>query len=293
VSAPLLHIRHQGPVIASLLRTAGAAALQQARLGGPRAVEDEVRATLPPRPRALIADFVRAVGGDPGAWKRTVPPHFFPQWTFPLVSRTLEGIPYPIARVLNQGARMEVLGPIPNDEPLDVRARLTDIDESERRVRMTVQVVTGTPSSPEALRCAYHMFVPLQRGGGGAQRRRPAPPADARALATWRLTADEGLRFACLTGDFNPVHWVPAYARAAGFRRCILHGFASLARTAEALSTGLWSGDGSRLQTLEVRFTRPLLLPARVGLYVREGQVWVADAHGAPAYATGHFEARR
>ena len=43
------------------------------------------------------------------------------------------------------------------------------------------------------------------------------------------------LDFAKLTGDFNPIHWVPAYARASGFRSCILHGFATMSYAMEAI----------------------------------------------------------
>jgi acyl dehydratase len=122
-------------------------------------------------------------------------------------------------------------------------------------------------------------------------------PEDARELGFWRLRADAGLDFAKLTGDFNPVHWVPAYARAFGFRNCILHGFATMARAMEGLHRGLLSGDTGRIRTLDVQFTSPLVLPARVGLYVAHGddgarRVWVGDGRGGRAQLAGTFELR-
>ena len=41
-----------------------------------------------------------------------------------------------------------------------------------------------------------------------------------------------------------------------------------------------------------MRFTRPLVLPARVGVYVRGDKVWVGDAPGGPAYLEGTFKIR-
>ena len=38
-----------------------------------------------------------------------------------------------------------------------------------------------------------------------------------------------------------------------------------------------------------MRFTRPLVLPARVGVYVRGDKVWVGDAPGGGAYLEGTF----
>ena len=68
-------------------------------------------ATVPPRPRDLVRDYVRHVGGDPSSYKNTVPPHLFPQWMFPLQTRALEGIHYPMAKVLNAGCKLTVRGP--------------------------------------------------------------------------------------------------------------------------------------------------------------------------------------
>ena len=42
--------------------------------------------------------------------------------------------------------------------------------------------------------------------------------------------------------------------------------------------------------TVDVKFIKPLVLPARVGVYTRDNQVWVGDAPSGPAYLTGTFE---
>ena len=62
-----------------------------------------------------------------------------------------------------------------------------------------------------------------------------------------------------------------------------------MARTAEGLNRGLFSGSVRSLQQLDVRFTRPLVLPAAVGLYVLDDSVFVGDAPGGPAYLVGSF----
>jgi len=40
----------------------------------------------------------------------------------------------------------------------------------------------------------------------------------AHEIGWWSIRPNDAVDFAVLTGDFNPVHWLPAYARAAGFR---------------------------------------------------------------------------
>jgi hypothetical protein len=293
MALPTKHILSQGPVMASLGGTAMAALLQRFHKGpqppltlpGP-----EITERIPPRRAELVRDYVRHVGGDPAAYRGVVPPHFFPQWGFPLAARTLKGIPYPMLRVLNGGCRLEINGALPANEPLEVRARLWDVDDDGRRAVLHQAVTTGTKTSPDAIVGHLFAIVPLASKKDGPRREAPRVPDGARELARWRLGEDAGLAFAMLTGDFIPVHWVTAYAKASGFRARILHGFATMARAIEGLNRGLFAGRVDRIRKFDCKFTRPLTLPARVGLYVADHQVFVGDAPGGPAYLVGSFE---
>ena len=100
------------------------------------------------------------------------------------------------------------------------------------------------------------------------------------------------LAFAALTGDFNPLHWLRPYAKAFGFKSTILHGFASMGRAIEGLNKSLFSGDVTRITVFDARFTKPLVLPARVGLYLRGQEVFIGDGPGGPAYLVGSFETK-
>jgi acyl dehydratase len=286
-------------VIASLGGTALEALLRRVR-GRPRGTFATpgplLEQTIAPRPPSLVRDYVRHVGGDPSAYRGVLPPHLFPQWAFPLAARTLRGIPYPLERVLNAGCRMEVNGPLPAGEPLRATAQLVAIDDDGRRALLHQRVTTGPREAPEALVAHLYALVPTGAKGNGTRAgsaREPARvPAGATELAWFKLGADAGLAFAFLTGDFNPVHWVRPYARAFGFRSTILHGFATMARAIEGLNRNLFAGAVDRLATVDVKFTRPLLLPARVGLYLDGHACFVGDAPAGPAYLTGSFTER-
>jgi acyl dehydratase len=304
MAVPNRFILHQGSVVAALGRSALAAALKRpskalATSSASKASHPGpwIEQTIAPRSHDLVRCYVRHVGGDPSAYRRHLPPHLFPQWGFPLAARTLVDVDYPMQKVLNAGCRIEVNAQLPNDEPLRVRARIESIDDNGRRALIQQKVITGTAAEPEAL--VGHMFALVPLGGpkrDGKKRERARVPNDARELGFWKIGADAGLSFAKLTGDFNPVHWVPAYARAFGFKSCILHGFATMARAMEGLHRGLLSGDVRRVRMLDVQFTSPLLLPARVGLYLdalpveNGGRIVVGDAPGGRAYLTGSFE---
>lgn len=254
----------------------------------------EFSATIPPRSRELVRDFVRHIGGAPSAYKAHLPPHLFPQWSFPVAAKTQRGLPYPLVKMVNGGCRMEVNGTLPVNEPLYVSARLEDIDDNGRRAVLHQRVATGTRDEAEIV--VAHIFVVIPLGGGKGskdkpkkKKQKPLVPTDVRELAYWKIRRDDGLVFASLTGDFNPVHWVAPYAKAFGFKSVILHGFATMARAVEGLNKSLFAGDVHKLKSFDTRFTRPLVLPAEVGLYVKENRVWIGDSAGGPAYFEGTF----
>jgi hypothetical protein len=110
------HILSQGPVLAALARTAMSGLRKaKARADGQEfAPSAEIVRTVPALPRDLLDDYVRHLGGDPKSYRGVVPPHLFPQWAFPLAARTLEGLPYPLTRVVNGGCRMQINAPLPS-----------------------------------------------------------------------------------------------------------------------------------------------------------------------------------
>ena len=295
----LKHVVHQGAVLKALFSTFRAAQKQGKQLSQailPETPGETLNAELSPRSPALIADYVKHVGGNPKAYRDTVPPHLFPQWTFGIASKLLVNLPYPLMRIVNGGCRLEIHSPLPQGEPLEVSAQLEKVDDNGRRAVMTQRLVTGTKSAPNAIEARMYAVVPLKTKGEKTpktKRAKPRVPEDAKLLTHWKLTKKSGLEFAALTGDFNPIHWITAAAKANGFKSTILHGFATMARSIEGLQKHHLLGAGS-LRWIDVQFTRPLVLPATVGLFVRitdtEHQVFVGDAPGGPAYMTGTFE---
>lgn len=293
------HVLEQGAVLAALGRTALLALKQQRTPKGGASnfvvPGPEITIERPPLSRDLIDAYVQHLGSDPKSYRGIVPPHMFPQWTFPALARTLEGLPYPILRVVNGGCSVQVFAPIPDNEPIVTVARLSAIEDDGARAVLKQTVITGTASAPGALKIEFTAVVPLSSGAekkaDGAKKEKARVPQVAHEVTREFLSADAGLSFAKLTGDFNPIHWLPPYAKASGFRNVILHGFGTLARSWEGLVRGVLGGDVRAITAFEARLTRPLVLPHEVGLYTVGHELYVGDAPGGPAYLTGRYSA--
>jgi acyl dehydratase len=86
------------------------------------------------------------------------------------------------------------------------------------------------------------------------------------ASAEWRLGGDLGRRYAAVSGDRNPIHMHALTAKPLGFPAAIAHGMWTKARCLAALESRLPDAF-----EVEVRFRKPILLPARVEFASSEG----------------------
>jgi acyl dehydratase len=82
---------------------------------------------------------------------------------------------------------------------------------------------------------------------------------DVPASAEWRLPGDLGRRYAAVSGDRNPIHMHSLTAKPLGFAAAIAHGMWTKARALAALESRLPDAF-----VTDVRFRRPIYLPARV-----------------------------
>ncbi len=76
------------------------------------------------------------------------------------------------------------------------------------------------------------------------------------AVPELRVTPDKYLtnRYAGASGDFNPIHIDPDFAKSVGLPSNILHGLYSMGLVAKAAAQGLGGGDPRALKKLTVQF---------------------------------------
>lgn len=104
-------------------------------------------------------------------------------------------------------------------------------------------------------------FCRADGGFGGAQRAQPAPhaiPERAPDLVCDLPTRPETALIYRLSGDVNPLHAEPAFARAAGYPRPILHGLASFGIAGHALLKSLCNYEPARFKAMSGRFSAPV-----------------------------------
>jgi acyl dehydratase len=131
--------------------------------------------------------------------------------------------------------------------------------------------------------------VPRMRGEKGSRSRASfdSLDADAPASAEWKLPGDLGRRYAGVSGDRNPIHMHSLTAKPLGFPGAIAHGMWTKARALAQLESELPESF-----EVEVRFRKPVLLPARVLFAEQEDGKEILFAVRDAKKGTPHLDGR-
>jgi acyl dehydratase len=156
---------------------------------------------------------------------------------------------------------LRVNRPIPVGGSVRVTAEVESVyDKGSGALVTTRAVAVAEDTGDELLTARSAVFV---RGAGGfGGERGPSssvqyPDRAADHTLTAEVRSDQALLYR-LSGDRNPLHCDPAFARRAGFRAPILHGLATYGIAARLLFGELCATDPSRFRSIQARFSAPI-----------------------------------
>lgn len=158
---------------------------------------------------------------------------------------------------------IELNGPIPVEGKVRTTSRITGIyDKGSGAVVATeaesVDVATGNP----LFKTRMSAFIRGEGGWGGDRGpsggKNQAPDRAPDHKITYETRADQALTYR-LSGDRNPLHSDPEFAKLAGFDRPILHGLCTYGFTGRALLHSLCDSDPARFKSMDARFSKPVM----------------------------------
>ena len=152
--------------------------------------------------------------------------------------------------------------PLPLHGTVQVSARITGIyDKGSGALVSTAATAVDAATGELLVESQSSAFIRGEGGFGGE--RGPAGAAacpdrapDVEIAAPTR--SDQALLYR-LSGDRNPLHSDPVFARRGGFDRPILHGMCTYGITGRLLLRAMAGGDPARLRSMSARFTRPVM----------------------------------
>jgi acyl dehydratase len=163
--------------------------------------------------------------------------------------------------------------------PVEGSARLTSrvaamYDKGKDALIVVETVATDAKSGDPLYDTRASIFVRGEGGFGGERGSSDSvaiPDRAADHVVTYSTHPNQALLYR-LSGDTNPLHSDPSFAKTAGLERPILHGLCTFGFTGRALLHAVCDSDPSRFGSMSTRFSAPVL-PGQ-GLEVH---IWVQD----------------
>ncbi len=168
------------------------------------------------------------------------------------------GLNYGLDRILHGEQYTEVFRPLPPNAKLRHHAKIKDIfDKGKGAVVVTEIRSFDSATNEELFRNDVTMFVRGAGGWGGDRgpsadvNTPPDRPAD--VVVTEKTAANQALLYR-LSGDWNPLHVDPEFAKAFGFEKPILHGLCTFGFVGRHVINGMAKGDARLFKSIKVRF---------------------------------------
>ena len=185
---------------------------------------------------------------------------------FPLVMKLLVAKDFPLSAIgsVHMENNIERFRPISVREPLTIETHAENL--REHRKGMLVDVISEFSVGNELVTRQTATFLSQQRTSLSDEPRPPAPldhrppPPDATLVANLGLIR----KYAAASGDRNPIHTGNLSAKAFGFPRAIAHGMWTAARVVANAESQV-----PDKVTYNVKFGKPLILPAKVNIYTK------------------------
>ncbi len=173
------------------------------------------------------------------------------------------GIDY--ARIVHGEQSMRFEAPLPAEGEVVGKLRILDvIDKGEGKGALLYTEKELLDAATGQRLALLHSTLFMRGNGGFGGKAGPVPPVHALPeiepdfLIDMPTRTEQALYYR-LNGDFNPLHANPAMAAKAGYPRPILHGLCTLGVCGHAILRTLCDYDLSRLESLSLRFSAPVL----------------------------------
>lgn len=216
----------------------GAGSFQGQGQGSPATDPDELRYTLESRLHVLPS-FATVAGAGMGV----------------VGGLSAPGIDVDLAAVLHGGQTITLHRPIPVRGRATSTSRVAAVYDKGKAAILVLRSEAADEDGPLWTSDAQ-IFVRGEGGFGGERgpsTRAEQPDREPDKVVERAVREDQALLYR-LSGDWNPLHADPEFAKLAGFDRPILHGLCTYGITLKAVVDTLLDGDVTRVRSYSTRF---------------------------------------
>jgi acyl dehydratase len=168
-----------------------------------------------------------------------------------------------LAMLVHGGQSVELHRPLPTEGTLEGISEIVAIHDKGKAAVVTIETRSVLAGSTDPL-CTTRTSLFIRGEGGWGGDRGPSTPDNRTPpnrppdnWITYPVPSDQSLLYR-LSGDRNPLHSDPEFAKLAGFPRPILHGLCTYGYTGRALLEVLCGGEPKAFRSMSARFSQPV-----------------------------------
>ena len=194
---------------------------------------------------------------------------------------SIPGLQFNPALLLHGEQDLEIRAPIPTSATTETTGKVANIYDKGRAALVVLETETRDGNGNLLFVNRFSLFL-RGEGGFGGERGPEAgnhPPQREPDLVAESPTLPQQALLYRLSGDKNPLHADPEFAKMAGFDRPILHGLCSYGVVCKAVVDKALGGDTSKVARYQARFSG-VVFPGEtiVTSMWREGDQIIIDA---------------
>ena len=168
----------------------------------------------------------------------------------------VEGLKFNPAMLLHGEQDIEIHRPLPTAAQLESQVRIAGIYDKGKAALVVLEVATKEQGGALLFTNRFSLFLRGEGGFGGDAGPKAGNEAPARAadLTAESKTLPQQALLYRLSGDKNPLHADPGFAKMGGFDAPILHGLCSFGIVCKAAVDHALKGDVSQVARYQARF---------------------------------------
>jgi acyl dehydratase len=169
---------------------------------------------------------------------------------------SVPGLEFNFAMLLHGEQDLEVHQPIPPEATITNRGKIAEIWDKGKAALVVMQVDTTDESGQPLFTNRFSLFLRGEGGFGGESGPKAGnqPPEREPDGVIESATLPQQALIYRLSGDKNPLHADPEFAKMGGFDRPIIHGLCSYGIVCKAVVDGVLGGDVTKVARYQVRF---------------------------------------
>ena len=168
----------------------------------------------------------------------------------------IPGVSINFALVLHGEQDVEIHRPIPTAAKIETTGRVTGLYDKGKAALIVLEVASRLENGEPLFTNRFSIFARGEGGFGGESGPKPgneAPPRAPDAVVESPTASHQALLYR-LSGDKNPLHADPDFAKMGGFDVPILHGLCSFGVVCKAVVDRLLEGHVDRVARYQARF---------------------------------------